>query len=429
MKNAKVVIGANWGDEGKGNLTNFLCENDFRTTAPVLNVRFNGGAQAGHTVDRGLNDSRRHVFHHFGSGSFNPNVATFLSKDFIVNPIIFEQELRELQRKGVFPHVYIDSAARLTTPYDMMINQMAEEARGTARHGSCGLGINETLQRNKALYHGENNDKILYEPLSASIKSAGDIKLIESRLATILSEWVPGRMEMLGLKFGENVGEEWRKRIYSTAIVKRYLETLQTVRYNAIFLDDHRELFERYQSRIVMEGAQGLLLDQHHRFFPHVTHSNTGIKNPLALAERAKLPGLDVIYITRCYATRHGAGPFPHEVPGLSYPDPTNVPNDWQGTLRFGILDLDLLRDTIAEDLANVPDGMTVNSSLAVTCLDQIKSNIPYVRDGAVEHASTTLEFLSAVRAHVGLPIGYCSFGPNDIFKQADLFNPAAKLT
>ena len=82
MKNVRIVIGANFGDEGKGLMTDYFCS-QAPPTEGVLNVRFNGGAQAGHTVV--APDGRRHIFGHLGAGSFLPNVATYLTSDFIIN--------------------------------------------------------------------------------------------------------------------------------------------------------------------------------------------------------------------------------------------------------------------------------------------------------------------------------------------------------
>jgi adenylosuccinate synthase len=95
---ARVVIGANFGDEGKGLLTDYLC-----AQGAGMVVRFNGGANAGHTVV--TPDGKRHVFSHFGSGSFC-DVPTFLSPYFVCNPVLFFHELETLHKLGVSPTVY-----------------------------------------------------------------------------------------------------------------------------------------------------------------------------------------------------------------------------------------------------------------------------------------------------------------------------------
>src|SRR5262249_4576381 len=137
--NATAVIGANFGDEGKGLITDFLAAKD---PANTMVIRFNGGAQAGHTVVTPA--GRRHVFHHFGAGSL-AGARTFLSRFFIVNPFLWYKERQELPE--LTEPMAVDRRAMLTTPYDMLINQEAERFRGRQRHGSCGIGINETVER------------------------------------------------------------------------------------------------------------------------------------------------------------------------------------------------------------------------------------------------------------------------------------------
>ena len=142
MRKAKIIIGCNYGDEGKG-----LAAAQFAAKANgrCLNVLINGGAQRGHTVEAA--DGRRHVFHHFGSGTFHGAVSC-ADKDFIVNPLLYCGERKELaQGFGVLPQLLVSAQCRVSTPYDMMLGQIIEENRGKARHGSCGCGIQETRVR------------------------------------------------------------------------------------------------------------------------------------------------------------------------------------------------------------------------------------------------------------------------------------------
>lgn len=147
-KQIKVVIGANFGDEGKGLITDYFCKR-LSENGSVLNIRFNGGAQAGHTVVvPTLGQQKRHVFSHFGAGSFVNDTDTYLSGNFILNPILFCRERDEVYRNFWFyPKVYIHENCKITTPFDMLVNQIVERSRGDQRHGSCGVGINETVVR------------------------------------------------------------------------------------------------------------------------------------------------------------------------------------------------------------------------------------------------------------------------------------------
>jgi adenylosuccinate synthase len=167
---------------------------------------------------------------------------------------------------------------------------------------------------------------------------------------------------------------------------------------------------------IVFEGAQGLLLDMDRGLkFPYVTRSNTGLKNVLALAADAGIARLDVVYMTRAYLTRHGAGPLPYEAPGLAFADVvdrTNQPNPWQGALRVAPLDLDLLRTTIADDLGDAADGgITINAGIGVTCLDQIRSGAEVVTSG-VKATIPRARLAREIAAAAGLSLVLEAHGP-----------------
>ena len=380
MPTATAVIGANWGDEGKGLLIDHLA------TPESVVVRYNGGAQAGHTVVR---DGHRHVFHHFGSGSLK-GAATFLSRYFIHNPILYFRELALLDAIGVRPSVMADTLGVVSTPFDMMLNQMIEMARGGARHGSCGIGINETIKRTEAGYSILVGD--LTRPGLADM--LGDIR----------REWVPQRLEQLDL----HPSQEWKDRLASDAILAAYLEHCDAYRQQVAV----RPLVD-FAGNLLFEGAQGLLLDEDHYFFPHVTHSHTGLRNVVRLAEEAGIDDLTVIYATRAYATRHGAGPFPREVSGLRYEDATNLTNPWQGTLRFGDLDCDLLQESITRDLAHA--SMATRHGLAITCLDQVGATVSYWLNGVKQNA-TQAEFGHCIHNLIGSQVRFGSFGASADF-------------
>ena len=119
MKNVKIVVGANFGDEGKGLMTDYFSS----ISSNSIVVRFNGGAQAGHTVV--TPDDKRHVFSHFGSGTFN-KVPTYLSEYFICNPTLYKKEFLELKECGIKPMVHFAHDCMFSNPFDMLINQIVE---------------------------------------------------------------------------------------------------------------------------------------------------------------------------------------------------------------------------------------------------------------------------------------------------------------
>ncbi|MDP4088261.1 MAG: adenylosuccinate synthetase, partial [Bacillota bacterium] len=121
----------------------------------------------------------------------------------------------------------------------------------------------------------------------------------------------------------------------------------------------------------------------------------------------------EIIYATRAYLTRHGAGPFPTELAEKPYPrieDLTNIPNPYQGTLRFGLLDLDSLSKEISNDLKN-SGALNYSASLAVTCLDQIDDKIEYILN-SVRIKSGVEDFLRAALRTVKVEKCYTSYGP-----------------
>lgn len=387
MKVAKVIIGAGWGDEGKGLLTDYWAAGSAGISDTVV-VRFNGGAQAGHTVQ--LPDGRRHVFSHLGAGTF-AGARTFLSRFFICNPFLLNKELMCLGT-DLRPAYQIAEMAPLTTPYDMLINQVVEQVRGANRHGSCGVGINETITRNHTEYCTYAKDFL--EPRALRIK-----------LERIKNEYLPARFKALGV----TEIPDWAKEALESKIAETYMTFGEHLVAPYLTKDD---VAFASASNIIFEGAQGLLLDEYHRWFPHVTRSRTGLHNVLTLALEAGIEKLEVVYVTRSYATRHGAGPFPREDFNLKFPDETNVPNPHQGALRFGYLDLDLLVETIHSDMDLTTGRIRMTPAIAVTCLDQQSDGVPYWRGNKLQFDPITSRFPIIVKEALGFNLAYASWGP-----------------
>lgn len=360
MDTAFGVIGANYGDEGKGRNVDALAHELGGRAVTV--VRSNGGAQAGHTVV--TPDGRRHVFHHIGSGAY-AGASTHLSRFFVHHPMTFMDERDALAAQGACVDVSADPRGMVTTPWDMMVNQVVEVSRGGGRHGSCGYGLGETVGRNEETPH-----RLVIADLSAPD--------LHRRLSVIRDEWLPARLARLGVVPDADTA----RAIASPALMQRYIDDCAALllavapRGDATLADG---------GTVVFEGAQGLLLDQRSRDFPHVTRSNTGVGNMAAIAREAGIGRIEALYATRCYLTRHGAGPMPRErdiSSRFAVVDATNVPNPWQSAIRYGLLDLDLLTRSIREDAAK-GGGVIVVPSLAVSCLDQaVDGSIPFVQGG-----------------------------------------------
>jgi adenylosuccinate synthase len=306
MKRARVVIGASFGDEGKGLITDYLC-----SQGAGMVVRFNGGGQAGHTVV--TPDGQRHVFRHFGSGTFL-GIPTFLSQFFVCNPIIALREADELIDLGINPVVYAHPNCLVTTFADMIINQERERKLGDKRHGSTGTGFNETINRSTL------------PELAITMSDLWNSVPLEDRLRTISRKYAEYRT-------GSPID-------FSDSMIAKFIELAGK------FANAVHPLGIAQCPDPVFEGAQGLMLDQNNKeYYPHLTRSNTGMKNVRVLCAQAGIAesAIEAFYVSRTYLTRHGAGKLPGEDPRACFDDDTNGTNEWQGPLRFaplGVLDL-----------------------------------------------------------------------------------------
>src|SRR3954449_12449778 len=140
MRQAFITVDLGFGDAGKGSIVDFLTRaNDAHTV-----VRYNGGAQAGHRVVTAGASPRDHVFAQFGSGTLS-GAATHLSRFMLLDPPAMLEEARHLAALGSdpLPRTTIDEGAPIITPFARAINRLRERARGSQRHGSCGMGIGE----------------------------------------------------------------------------------------------------------------------------------------------------------------------------------------------------------------------------------------------------------------------------------------------
>lgn len=339
MQTAQVVIGANYGDEGKGKMVDYFCS-QYDPDETVV-VRYNGGAQAGHTVV--TPDGKRHVFHHFGSGTLY-GATTYLGKDFIVNPVIFVEEIKKLWKLGVDPKIRIDSRCRVTTPYEMLLNQLIERGRGDDRHGSCGLGIFETVNR----------------PFNITVESLEGCSLKEFKTVLVESR----RWGMVRLLQNNLFTEENQKLFELDCFEHFYLDWKLMMSCTTKDIPFEHTIFE---------GAQGLMLNEKYGVAPYLTPSDTGVAPVIELTRG--FDKVEVCYVTRPYITRHGAGPLPNEVTkGLlgTITDETNISNEFQGTLRFGLFHLYDFLDRVRKDFSQIKNG---ELSVAITCLDHVNKN------------------------------------------------------
>lgn len=386
MKDVKIVIGASFGDEGKGLMTDYFAGDAATRGETTLVVCSNGGAQRGHTVKAkcnatGQDTEVRHVFHHFGSGTY-AGADTYLPYFFILNPMLFVKEYFEIEEEyGGLPQVFVHSECFVSTPFDMILNQMLEEHRGNGRHGSCGMGIWETLVR-----RGINYGNLMG-------MTDGEIR---KYLGTDCRQYLWKRLKEKGVK---DYRPEWREIIEDDGLIEHYIEDLRFMQNYCEVADVN--IFDRYD-RVIFEGGQGLLLDRCRKEYGNnTTPSNTGIRNPYQLLKEynllknnqlQKVYGTDndslekisveVCYVSRTYLTRHGAGRFDEECDKAdinpNMVDLTNVPNPHQGTIRYGKLSSKSLLRRIKEDFdsSSLPMAFEPRKTLAVTHINEYISDI-----------------------------------------------------
>ena len=342
------LLGLGFGDCGKGLFTDFLCRHWQAHTV----VRFNGGAQAGHNVV--LPDGRHHTFSQFGAGAFVPGTVTVLAYPVIVHPTALLVEDSYLRQAGVddaLRRLVVDGRCRVTTPFHQAAGRMRELARGAAAHGSCGVGVGETVSH--AIEHPEQCLRY------AELAQAGIVlaKLEASRLAYLAD--LPA-----------SPARESERQAYAAE-----LAVLNDASLAARWFRRVQELIrivppaarERVASRlhhpgtVLFEGAQGILLDEWRGFHPHTTWSSIHPDAVEAVAadagQHAKIEHLGVM---RTYLTRHGNGPMPTHDPRLDHlAEPHNHSDGWQGRFRRGHPDAVLLRYALAA--AGRLDGLVVS--------------------------------------------------------------------
>ena len=314
-----AVIGKNFGDEGKG----FACSRLASSLKNALIIKHNGGGQAGHTVED-PEGKWRFIHHQIGAGA-EYHVPTLFADSFIPDLFQLGKEVKEFTELfGFQPILYSEKNARVTTVEDVLLNMGAEVARGKNRHGSCGMGIEECVQRNAAGYG------ITVEELATWTKQD-----LEDRLKQIRKEYMERRAKVLGI-YSSN---PYYEMLHNETVLENFVvEVKENVKLLTL-VDADRTWLEEFQN-LIFETGQGLLLDQDYEAYaPHLTSSKTGIHNPTIFLEKRGLSLEEAIYVTRPYITRHGNGPLPCEVKRSELPgvgeDLTNQPNEWQGTLRY----------------------------------------------------------------------------------------------
>lgn len=339
-----VVVGAQWGDEGKGKVTDFLAAD-----ADVV-ARYQGGNNAGHTV---VANGQEYKLHLLPSGSVHAHVKNVIGNGLVVDPAVLLQELRGLQTKGLAPQLFISDRASVILPIHKLLDGASEDK---------GAGIGTTRRGIGPAY----TDKVART--GVRIGDLLDANTLRARLQALL----PEKLRILHHRDGSVPGHDLAHLLtdcsrYVDEIVKEYAgygEALAPrVTDTVAFLHDALEANET----ILLEGAQGTFLDIDHGTYPYVTSSST-TAGGACIGTGIPPTVIDAVYgIVKAYTTRVGGGPFVTELDHTHGPGKhlTEVGHEFGTTTgrrrRTGWLDLVLLRRAVQVN------GMT---SIALTKLD-----------------------------------------------------------
>lgn len=397
MFKASAVIGANFGDEGKGLVTDWLAANSKK----AIVILHNGGPQRAHTVT--TPEGVEHIFRHIGAGTF-AGADTYIAQQFICNPMIFREEYEKLLPKlgNQKPKIYIDKKCKFTTFYDMIINQAREIERGAAKHGSCGLGIYETICRYRDKEFVFQQEVI--SPYGISIGEFAALSYLGkyNYLKSLKKYYTEKRIDQTKI---HKMPVELEKALESEVAIQNYISDFEFMMKKCALVDGP-DFLHSYDD-VIFENGQGLLLDQDNmEYYPHLTPSHTGLYNINAILKECYFTGcINAYYVSRTYMTRHGAGRFDTECEKKNINffmwDRTNVPNMFQDTLRYGTLDYKELAARIASE--SKKSDHPVTTRLILTHLNEyehvdeykeLAADGVYVSDGYTRNSIKVHELL-----------------------------------
>lgn len=387
---AHIVIGKNFGDEGKGLATDYFATEALKKNASCIAVRFNGGAQAGHTVDT---VSGRFVFHELSSASFR-RVDTYWAKDFLPDLYKLEEELNEFKGlTGFAPKIYAHPYCRIVTIDDVLTNMAAETARGKERHGSCGMGIYEAVVRSES------------HPLYLKDVKGMTAEKLYGFIKELREEYYPVRLkELLGAikepEYCNNHSKDFEE--FLDLLKEDYVlrNAAEGICRGAEFIELKEHSFISEFDEVIFEGAQGLLLDTDNtEFAPHISASHTGAKAAVDICQETCIKDIEIAYVTRTYVTRHGAGVLPCEEEwpeyNLNLSDATNIENHWQGMIRYAPHEsLERFIQSVTSDIntfeGSLNPDISAEKSLFITHLNET-DNIIIFADGIYKNVISLL--------------------------------------
>ncbi len=283
MAKAVVVLGAQWGDEGKGKIVDAL------TVKADVVARFQGGHNAGHTV---VIDNETFILHLIPSGILHGDKICIIGNGVVIDPAALLAEMRELKERGIAlnHNLRISKNAHLIMPYHMAIEREKERNKGRKKIGTTGRGIG---------------------PAYVDKMSRTGIRVVDLLYPEIFREKVEANLKdinflLANLYKGETFTVE--------EIYNKYMEYAELIHD---FIDDTDILINRYIEEgrnVLFEGAQGTLLDIDHGTYPYVTSSSASAGGVCTGLGVSPLKIDTILGVVKAYTTRVGGGPFPTEI-------------------------------------------------------------------------------------------------------------------
>lgn len=276
-----VVIGAQWGDEGKAKITDLLSEQ------ADLIVRFQGGCNAGHTV---VHEGQTYKFHLVPSGILYKNKTCFIGNGCVIHPETLEKEINELKSQGVdLSNLKISPLSTITMPYHIQMDGLSENSLKKSKIGTTKKGIGPTY-----------SDKIARTALK--VQDLFDEETLSERIDVIL----PQKNAILEKVYGE--------KIYSKEEILEYCKKYKEILGEYVCFDWQNLVREFRNKKILFEGAQGVMLDIDWGTYPYVTSSNAVSGYAACGSGFSVFQIKKVIGVYKAYVTRVGEGPFVTEL-------------------------------------------------------------------------------------------------------------------
>jgi adenylosuccinate synthase len=278
-----VVVGAQWGDEGKGKIVDLLTE-----SADVV-ARYQGGHNAGHTVKI---KNEKFILHVIPSGILHRGKACIIGNGVVIDPKSLIEEIEGLKRRKIYvgKNLFISGRAHVIMPYHTVLDGKHEEAKGSKKIGTTGRGIG---------------------PAYVDKMSRQGIRMVDLMDSKVFKEKLKANLSEINFLL------EKKYKHRKISVEKIYSEYMKYVEYLSPFVTDTVVLTNKFIDRgksVLFEGAQGTLLDIDHGTYPYVTSSNAsvgGVCTGLGVSP-SKLNG--ILGIVKAYTTRVGGGPFPTEL-------------------------------------------------------------------------------------------------------------------